>query len=357
MPISFKYIKPVIHAFDPEVAHTITIKAAKCGLTPRFKPVDDLRLKTTVWGKEFSNPVGLSAGFDKNAEAINAVFNMGFGFAEFGGVTINPQNGLPKPRIFRDTKNEAIINRMNFPNVGMAQFKENVTRYRQKHADKKNPIGIQIAMTSGQTEPEKDFKVLIRELGALADYMVFNISCPNTPGLRDLEQAEIFHELATTLIQERDSLCDKAELPLCAKFSPDLTEDKQKSLAQACLDVGIDGLILGNTTTTRPDYLPKNFAERPGGLSGKPVREKSTNTIRNFYKFTNRQIPIIGVGGISSAQDAYDKIKAGASLVQLYSALVFHGPELVNEINRGLITLLETDNFKTLADAVGTQQA
>ncbi len=354
MPIPFKYIKPIIHSFDPETAHKITIFAGKHGLTPRFKNIDNPKLKTTVLGNEFSNPIGLAAGFDKNAEMVSAVHHMGFGFAEFGGVTINPQKGLPKPRIFRDTENEAIINRMNFPNVGMVQFKKNMADFRQKNPDTNKLVGIQIAMTSGQTEPEKDFKKLMRELGSLADYMVFNVSCPNAPGLKNLEQADVFHELALTLINERNSLYDKKQLPLCVKFSPDLNEDQQQALAKACLDTGIDGLILSNTTTKRPDYLPQDFRERLGGLSGKPLNEKSTSTIHNFYQYTNGQIPIIGVGGVSNANDAYEKIKAGASLIQLYSALVFHGPELITQICRDLAMLLDQDGFNNISDAVGT---
>ena len=352
--IPFKYTKPFFHALDPETAHKAGICAMKRGLHPQFPQPDDPRLKVTLWERQFPNPVGLAAGFDKNAKVIGPMLQMGFGFVEVGGVTTKPQQGLPRPRIFRDKKNEAIINRMNFPNVGMVQFKKNIENFLDKTPRSQGIVGVQIAMSSGQTEPEKDFKSLIRNLGSLADYMVFNVSCPNTPGLRDLEQKEIFTELAETLLNERDKSYGKGNLPLLAKFSPDLDETKQKDLAEACLATDMDGIILTNTTTARPDYLRKDFSERPGGLSGRPLTDKSTEIIRNFYKFTEGKIPIIGVGGISSGHDAYEKIKAGASLIQLYSALVYHGPEIANQINEDLLTLMERDRIKSIAKAVGT---
>jgi dihydroorotate dehydrogenase len=352
--IPFKYTKPFFHALDPETAHKITILALKLGLHPQYTPIQDPRLKVDFCGNIFSNPIGVSAGFDKNGEVIEPVLKMGFGFIEAGGVTIPAQDGLPRPRIFRDIKNEAIINKMNFPNKGMENFKNNIVKFYNKINKSKGLLGVQIAMTSGQTKPEKDFKILIENLGAYADYMVFNISCPNTPGLRNLEQKENFTTLAKTLINHRDKHFKKINLPLLAKFSPDLEQEQLEGLAEACLDVGIDGIVLTNTTTTRPDYLPKEFRERQGGLSGRPLTEKSTEVIRQFYKLTKGQIPIIGVGGISSGKDAYDKIKAGASLIQIYSALVYHGPELANQINQDLLTYLDRDGFKSITDAVGS---
>lgn len=355
MPTLFQITKPFFHALDPELAHTVSLLAMKTGVAPRYPAIDDPVLKTTIWGKTFHNPVGLAAGYDKNAEVIGALFNLGFGFVEAGGVTTKPQKGLPKPRIFRDIENEAIINRMNFPNVGMQAFKKNVEKFLEKKPRPKGILGIQIAMTSGQTEPEKDFKMLIRHLAPFADYIVFNVSCPNTPGLRNLEDPDVFKELAGILIEERNKVCKQNPVPLLAKFSPDLIPERQEGLAQACLSVGIDGISLTNTTTQRPDYLPKTFRERKGGLSGKPLNERSTEMIRTFYQLTDGKIPIIGLGGISSGKDAYDKICAGASLVQLYSALVYHGPELVTQICRDLVTYLNEDGHAQVSDAVGSK--
>ena len=351
--IPFKFIKSAFHALDPEDAHSLTISALKTPFHPRFKAINDERLKVTLWDKEFPNPVGLSAGFDKNAEVIAPMLGMGFGFVETGGVTLSPQTGLPRPRIFRDKKNEAVVNRMNFPNVGAKQFKENVEKFRAK--DKNNGlVGIQIAMGESQTKAEDDFKPLLEQLGDVADYMVFNVSCPNTPGLLNLEQKDIFIELASELIEHRNKTWGSDNLPLVVKFSPDQSEETQKDLAAACLELNLDGIILTNTTTTRPDHIDPNLKDRPGGLSGKPLKEKSTQAIFNYYKLTEGKIPIIGVGGISSGLDAYEKIKAGASLIQVYSALVYHGPELATQICRDLLTLLEEDGHDHIIKAVGT---
>lgn len=355
MPTLFQITKPFFHALDPELAHKASILALKTGLGPKYPALDDVRLKTTLWGKPFLNPIGLAAGYDKNAEVIGPMLDIGFGFIEAGGVTVKAQEGLPKPRIFRDIQNEAIINRMNFPNVGMQAFKRNVEKFLEKKPRPKGNLGIQIAMSSGQTEPEKDFKLLIRNLAPFADYILFNVSCPNTPGLRNLEDPAVFADLAATLIEEKNKVCKKNPVPLLAKFSPDLTPERQEGLAKACLSVGIDGISLTNTTTQRPDYLPEAFRERKGGLSGRPLTQRSTDMIRTFYQLTDGKVPIIGLGGVSSGQDAYDKICAGASLVQLYSALVFHGPELVTQICRDLVRLLDEDGHAHLNDAIGSK--
>ena len=351
--IPFEYIRPALHALDPEVAHSVTIKALKCGLGPLYNRIDDPSLRVELGNLVFENPVGLAAGFDKNAEAMKACHDIGFGFIETGGVTTVPQEGLPKPRIFRDIENEAIINKMNFPNVGMEEFKKNIERYRKNFPALKTPLGIQIAKSANQNDPEKDFFVLLEKLGQYPDYIVINISCPNTPGLRDLEEKSVFTDLMTQLLNKRAKL-GLEHIPFIVKLSPDITKEKFKGLAKACLELSIDGVTLTNTTTQRPEFLEKEFRSREGGLSGKPLTERSTELIREFYNLSEGKITIIGVGGISSGQDAYDKIKAGASLVQLYSALVFKGPEVVRQINKDLITLLHQDGYKNISDAVGT---
>jgi dihydroorotate dehydrogenase len=346
--ILFKLGKPFLHALDAETAHTLTIHGLKTGLYPACAPKTDPRLAQNIWGKTFSNPVGLAAGFDKNADVIAPMLKMGFGFVEVGTVTPKPQGGNPRPRVFRDKANKAVINRMGFPNAGLNAFKRNVEVFRSR---KSGMIGLNIGMNKEQTEPAKDYTLLIRELGALADYLTVNISSPNTPGLRNLQEPEFLEPLLSELIAARNDLANKP--PLLVKLAPDLTEQQQHDIAAVLLDVGIDGVILGNTTLDRPDYLSANFREQKGGLSGAPLTQKSTTLIRHFYKLTNGKLPIIGVGGISSAQDAYDKIRAGASLVQLYSALVYHGPALINEINKGLVTLMQKDGLDNLSDAIG----
>jgi len=353
--IPFAVVKPFLHALDPENAHKLTIKSMKACLSPKYNTVESDALKVKLWGLDFNNPVGLAAGFDKNAEVITATLNIGFGFTEVGTVTPKPQAGNPSPRVFRNTKNQAIINRMGFPNDGIEVFKKNVKDFRK---DKKAPtglVGLNIGMNKEQTNPAEDYAALIQELGCLADYYTINVSSPNTPGLRNLQSRENLLPLINDIKSARKNYCDREHPPpILVKLAPDLELTQQKELAQAVLDANVNGLILTNTTLARPKFLPEKFREQKGGLSGKPLTDKSTGIIGNFYQFTKGKIPIIGVGGISSGADAYAKIKAGASLVQLYSALVFQGPALVNQINNDLITLLKQDGFKNISEAVGS---
>lgn len=326
----------------------------KCGLSPQFTAVDDPRLKVTLWDRQFPNPVGLAAGFDKNAEVIGPMLNMGFGFVEVGTVTPKPQAGNPRPRVFRNAANEAVINRMGFPNKGYDVFKDNIEKFLDQKPRPTGLVGINIGMNKDQKDPAKDYCFLLQKLGSYGDYFTINISSPNTPGLRNLQQRDHLMELITRVKEVRSKSCDKTfPPPLLVKLAPDLDEAQQEELAQTALDAEIDGLILTNTTLARPDFLPEKFRSQTGGLSGRPLTAKSTEIIRRFYKLTKGKIPLIGVGGISNGHDAYDKIKAGASLVQLYSALVYHGPELANEINQELLVYLERDGFSSVTQAVG----
>lgn len=346
----FTLAKPLLHALDAETAHGLTIKGLKTGLYPACPLNHDPRLSQTLWGKTFTNPLGLAAGFDKNAEVIAPMLGLGFGFVEVGTVTPKPQDGNPRPRVFRDPAHHAVINRMGFPNAGLATFKRNVEQYRARGT---GLVGLNIGMNKDQTEPARDYTLLIREVGALADYLTVNISSPNTPGLRNLQEPEFLKPFLTELIATRNALANKP--PLLVKLAPDLIPAQQGAIAAILLEVGIDGVTLGNTTLERPAYLPADFREQKGGLSGAPLTHKSTDIIRNFYALTNGKLPIIGAGGISSAQDAYDKIKAGATLLQLYSALVYHGPALVRDIIKGLVELLEQDGFNGITDAIGKE--
>ncbi len=355
MDFLFKIGKPFLHALDPEDAHALTIKGLKTGLIPPCAGQTDPRLKQTIAGLDFENPVGLAAGFDKNADVIQPLFNLGFGFVEVGTVTPKPQSGNPRPRIFRDPSNEAVINRMGFPNGGLDIFKRNVERFRQSHPDTKGIVGLNIGMNKDQGKPEKDYKHLVNELAGLADYLTVNISSPNTPGLRNLQSKENLVPLLQEILNERARA--NKQPPLFVKLAPDLEEKQIAEISESVSEAGIDGLILTNTTLERPDHLPETFRSETGGLSGKPLTRKSTEIIRAFYQQTDGKLPIIGVGGISSAYDAYEKIKAGASLVQLYSALVFHGPGLIKNINTGLADLLEQDGLDHISKAVGTDHS
>ncbi|HEY0900644.1 MAG TPA: quinone-dependent dihydroorotate dehydrogenase [Micavibrio sp.] len=348
--------RPLLHSMDPESAHRLTLRGLRW-LPTLPPPADDAALALTLWGRSFSNPVGLAAGFDKNAEVIAPMLGLGFGFVEAGTVTPKAQEGNPRPRVFRSPADQAVINRMGFPNAGMEEFRHHFERFL---ALKKRPTGIagiNIGMNKDQTDAAQDYCALVRYLGPLADYLTINISSPNTPGLRDLQKKEHLLALLTAVMAERAQSCAANMPPVLLKLAPDIDEQQQQDIADAVLQAGIDGLILTNTTLARPDYLAKPFAAERGGLSGAPVRDKSLSVLRHMYRLTHGRIPLIGVGGISCGNDAYDKIKAGASLVQLYTALVFKGPAMVKEIKHTLIRRLKEDGFSHIGQAVGADHA
>lgn len=352
----YALLRPFLFNMDPEDAHRAVLRLLR--VAPRFcinaKLPTSTALKQTLWGKVFHNPVGLAAGFDKNAEALSPLFCLGFGFVEAGTVTLKPQDGNPRPRIFRDISNKAVINRMGFPNVGLAQFKENVTVFLGIRPRTHGLLGINIGMNKDQTDPAHDYKALIRSLGGMADYLTINISSPNTPGLRNLQEKEPLRELLKAVMAERAASCGHYPPPILVKLAPDLDETQMRDIAQVLLEEKVDGLILTNTTLSRPDFLPEGFKGERGGLSGAPLTDLSTRVIALFYTLTKGQIPIIGAGGILTAQDAYDKIRAGATLIQVYSGLVYEGPELVQRIQSGLLELMKRDGFAHISQAVGT---
>ncbi|HOO51486.1 MAG TPA: quinone-dependent dihydroorotate dehydrogenase [Alphaproteobacteria bacterium] len=350
-------LTPFLFLLAPENAHQLTLKALRWTppslLNLFFQKKTSSALEVCLWDRRFPNPVGLAAGFDKNAESINSLFSLGFGFVEAGTVTIKPQSGNPTPRIFRCPEQKAVINRMGFPNGGVALFKSNLEKFLSRKPRAKGVLGINIGMNKDQTEPAKDYTSLIRTLAPMADYLTINISSPNTPGLRNLQEKGPLTELLTAVLEERKKSCGSNPPPLLVKLAPDLNDQQLEEIASVVMTLKIDGVILTNTTLERPEYLPQDFANEKGGLSGAPLTQKSTAIIRKFYQLTNGQIPIIGVGGISNAQEAYDKIRAGASLVQVYSALVYEGPGLANRINKELAELLKKDGFKSLEQAIG----
>ncbi len=352
----YELARPLLHRMDPETAHRMTLKGLK--MMPACTPgADDASLSTTLWGRTFSNPVGLAAGFDKNAEVIAPMFAFGFGFVEAGTVTPKAQEGNPRPRVFRSAVDQAVINRMGFPNEGMENFRHHFEGFLSAPKRPAGIVGINIGMNKDQTDPAQDYRALVKYLGPLADYLTVNISSPNTPGLRDLQKKENLLALLTQIMEERRISCSGNMPPLLVKLAPDIDETQQQDIAEAALAAGIDGLILTNTTLDRPDTLAQPFGTERGGLSGAPVREKSLRVLRNMYALTEGKMPLIGVGGISDGHDAYDKIKAGASLVQLYTALVFKGPAMVKEIKQTLISNLKRDGFTHIGQAVGIDHA
>ena len=351
----YRILKPLLFCLPAETAHRLTLSALKytpSALLPQFGFASP-SLKVTLWGRHFPNPVGLAAGFDKNAESLNGLFHLGFGFIEAGTVTVKPQAGNPRPRVFRAPQYNAVINRMGFPNCGVAAFKDNLRKFLEKKPRPVGVLGLNIGMNKDQTEPAKDYTALVRSLAPMADYLTINISSPNTPGLRNLQEKGPLTDLLTAVLAERKASCGEFPPPLFVKLAPDLTDQQIDDIASVLLSLKIDGVILGNTTLSRPDHLPADFREQKGGLSGAPLTDLSTAVIRRFYTVTKGQIPIIGVGGIGNAQEAYAKIRAGASLVQLYSNLIFQGPSLPSMINAGLVDLLRRDGFNHISEAVG----
>jgi dihydroorotate dehydrogenase len=347
------YALTLLRRLPPEAAHRATLRLLALGLGPRSHTPDPPRLATRLWGRVFPNPVGLAAGFDKNAEVPDAMLALGFGFTEIGTVTPRPQPGNPKPRLFRLEQDRAVINRLGFNSEGLAAVQQRLAKRRQRGAIGVGPIGANLGRNRKTGDEIEDYVAGVRALAPLADYLVVNISSPNTPGLRELQRTNAVERLMARLLPARAETVPHDPPPLLLKIAPDLTAEERADLAKAALACGIDGLIVANTTVARPETLTSPDAHEPGGLSGKPLFAPSTQLIADMARLTGGRIPIIGVGGIASGVDAYAKIRAGASLVQLYTALTFEGPGLVTRIKRELDALLARDGFGSVADAVG----
>ena len=347
----FPVLGPLLRSLDPEVAHTLTLRLLEAGLVPHLCEREDPRLRQRLLGLDFPNPVGLAAGFDKNAEAVGALLGLGFGFVEAGTVTPRPQPGNPRPRCFRLPEQQAMINRFGFNNDGLDVVARRLATRRRRH--RSGIVGANIGRNKDSTDAVADYVAGVYALAALADYLVINVSSPNTPGLRALQDREPLAELLAAVLAARAELCLKRTPALLLKIAPDLTDDDLTAVAEVSLDAGIDGLIVSNTTISRPGLDGVAIAGESGGLSGRPLFELSTRTLADLYRLTGGRLPLIGVGGIASAEDAYAKIRAGASLVQMYTALIYQGPRLIRDIRRGLLGLLEKDGFATLTEAVG----
>ena len=340
----YSFLKSLLFLFDPEIAHRITINYLKFA---RFKKPKLYKvLQSEVFGLNFQNPIGIAAGFDKNGEVAHNLINLGFGFSEVGTVTPKPQPGNPKPRIFRLKDDRAIINRLGFNSVGFSEVKTKL----EKIGD--NIIGVNIGANKNSKDFSEDYIKGIKFFSTLASYITINISSPNTPGLRNLEVLENLDVLLDKINNlEREDLLIK--IPILLKISPDLEADNLKYLCEKVLSSKIDGLIISNTTISR-DLISTDTLEK-GGLSGKPIFDISTKQLRMAYKYTNGKIPLIGVGGVDSAEKAYEKIKNGASLIQLYTGLVYNGPNLIKDINEDLSSLIERDGYSNISEAVGAE--
>ena len=354
----YKLIRPLVFRQDAEQAHgamqKLGILASRFKLHKAFSLLYSFEhpsLKTEVFGLSFLNPIGLAAGFLKNAQLLNFMSSLGFGFVEIGTITPKPQEGNPKPRIFRLAKDQALLNRLGFHNEGMIRLKEQLEA-RKSRDDR--VVGVSIGKNKDTPNAKAlfDYVQCFNVLSGFADYVVINVSSPNTPGLRELQEQSSLRNL----LQRLQELNKKQQKPILVKIAPDLTEDQLNGIVKIVQETGISGIIATNTTIARHGLKtsPRKLqAMGKGGLSGKPLQKRSTAVIRFIYEKSQGKIPIIGVGGIFSAEDAYEKIRAGASLVQLYTGLVYEGPGLIKHIKQGLVQLLLRDGFFSIGQAVG----
>jgi dihydroorotate dehydrogenase len=349
---AYALARPILHRLDPEQAHHLMLLALRTSLVRGAAETDDPVLKTRVFGIDFPNPIGLAAGFDKDAEAIDAMLSFGFGFVEAGTVTPLPQPGNPKPRLFRLDADRAVINRFGFNSRGLAAFRGRLQARRARAPA--GIVGANVGKNRDTTDAAADYERGIEELAPFADYLVVNVSSPNTPGLRALQRKEEIADLLRRVMAARGrAVGARKPPPLLAKVGPDLSEEELRDIVEATDASGLDGLIIGNTTIERPAHLASPHKNEAGGLSGRPLAGRATACLASMYRLTGGRLSLIGCGGVASGEDAYAKIRAGASLVQLYSALVFEGPGLVPRIKRDLAARLRADGFRSVAEAVG----
>jgi len=416
--LSDEVVTPMMRRLlDPEDAHNLAIYSVQKGFAPRFRPNKleissriDLSSTLTAFtttgngGRNvsltFPSCIGLAAGFDKDGVAIQNLMHLGFGFVEIGSVTPKPQPGNPKPRSFRLVEDQAVINRFGFNSVGMHQVEQNLMEFYSKiekedkhdEVDKRGNgssfineslhlvmgvlkgafaalfslpssssqprslLGVNLGKNKTSTEETKDYEVGIQKLGQYADYLVINVSSPNTPGLRDLQKNEPLKRLLNAAIRERNALSvtnNNKIPPLFVKISPDITDDDIKNIATIAIQCGIDGILVTNTTNQRPHTLLSANSKETGGLSGSPLRIRSTECIRKLYHYTKGNLFIVGIGGVGSGRDAYEKLKAGASVVQIYTQMVYNGPGVVSRIRAELAEIMVENGHKSVEDVVG----
>ena len=344
----FSVLRPFLFKLDPETTHDLAIKSLKFNYLPRkmFEVEDEQILNIELLGKNFPNPIGLAAGFDKSGEVYNSLLKFGFGFIEIGTVTPLKQFGNPKPRIFRLEDDGALINRLGFNNDGIEIIKNRI-----KSEKKKGVVGINIGPNKNTKDQKNDFCIGLKNFFDIADYITVNISSPNTEGLRDFHDQEKLEDLLLALNKIKSE--NKINIPLLLKISPDIKDNQISEIAESAIKNDISGIILTNTTNSNKDKLISDFKKEEGGLSGEPLQQISTNMIKKFYKQLNGKIPIIGVGGVNSGKSAYEKIIAGASLLQLYTGLVYKGPSIVKNIKKELIQILKVEGLNNIKDAIG----
>ena len=340
----FDLARPALFALDPERAHRLTVRALT--LAPRMRPAQTGPLAIDVAGLTFPNPLGMAAGFDKDAEVPDQLLGLGFGFAEVGSITPRPQAGNPKPRLFRLVEDRAVINRMGFNNAGAEVARDRL----QRRSRRPGIVGINVGANKDSEDRIADYVTMTRIMAPLASYLAVNISSPNTPGLRALQDESALAGLLDAVIEARGP----SGPPVFLKVAPDLEPADIDAIARIAIERQLGALIVSNTTISRPQ-LASPHAGEAGGLSGAPLRDLAQQRLRDFRTATGGSIPLVGVGGIASAEDAWARIRAGASLVQLYSAMVYGGPGLPRRILRGLEELMRLDGFASIAEAVGSE--
>jgi dihydroorotate dehydrogenase len=342
----YRLVRPLAFALDAETAHHLTIKALRF-FPPHRPPPLPKSLKSRVAGIDFPSPVGLAAGFDKDAEVPEQMLTLGFGFVEVGTLTPLPQEGNPKPRLFRLRKDRAVINRMGFNNGGQP------VAYGRLQLDMRMPgvIGVNIGINKDSADRIADYAAGVRAMSEVAKYLTINISSPNTPGLRQLQDEGALRELLAAVKEARP----RNGPPIFLKVAPDLGQGEPDQIVRVAMQHGVDALIVANTTVSRP-VLKSRYASQQGGLSGEPLKPLALKALRDFRAASGAEIPLIGVGGIANADDAWERIRSGASLVQLYTAMVYEGPWIGLRIARGLAQRLKREGFRNIAEAVGTER-
>jgi len=346
----FSKLRPLIFKVDPEKAHTLAIKSLKFNLIPNVfdENKNDSIFQTKIFNKVLDNPIGMAAGFDKNAEVYNALFKLGFGFVEVGTITPLKQYGNPKPRVFRLVEDEALINRLGFNNHGAEIVKDRIKRNK-----KLGLLGINIGPNKDTSDRLNDYLIGLKTFYEEADYITINISSPNTENLRNFHEGGKLQDLLKSVITEKKNL--NSNIPIAVKVSPDISEDQVNQITEILLENEINVVIVSNTSDATRDKLSNIQRHQKGGLSGKPIEEKSNILINKFYKLLKGKIKIIGVGGVDSGQAAYDKFIAGADFVQLYTGMVFKGPNIAGIIKKDLKELLIRDGVKNYTEIVGNK--
>ena len=346
----FSKIRSLIFKIDPEKAHTLAIKSLKLNLVSNIfdDNKNDPFFKTKIFNKELDNPIGIAAGFDKNAEVYNALFRLGFGFVEVGTITPLKQYGNSKPRVFRLVEDEALINRLGFNNHGAKIIYDRI-----KSNNKLGFLGVNVGPNKDSNDRMNDYLIGLKTFHEVADYITINISSPNTENLRNFHEKNKLQELLKSILKEKNDL--NSEIPVVVKISPDIDESQINLISEILLENKIDAIIISNTSEASRDILSDIQRHQKGGLSGKPIETKSNILINKFYRLLKGKIKIIGVGGVDSGQAAYDKFIAGADLIQLYTGMVFKGPNIAGIIKKDLKDFLLRDGVKNFTEIIGNK--